>query len=261
MSRSAAPSGAKLALGVGLLTAGLVALLVAEALLAARGKREPFVNPSRVPRELGSGASELTYAVVGDSTAAGQGARYERGIAVATARHLAASGRRVSLVNTSVSGAKTGEVAAEQLPLAVRLRPHVALVAVGANDVIRLSGRGQVREAIETIVDGLVASRCDVKIVLTGAPEMGAIPRFAQPLRWVAGRRTQQLNGVFEQLVRERGLTLAPIAAETGALFRRDRTLFASDRFHPNERGYATWVPLLTRALDRALAAQPSHCP
>ena len=252
---------ARAAIGLGLLVAGVAALLVAEALLASRGKREPFANPARVPLELGSGDSQLTYVVLGDSTGAGQGARYGQGIAVATARHLTAAGRRVSLVNTAVSGAKAGEVAAGQLPLAVRLRPHVALVAVGANDVVRLSSRRQVREAIETIVDGLVAARCDVKIVLTGAPEMGAVPRFAQPLRWVAGARTAQLNGLFEQIVRERGLTLAPIAAETGARFRRDRTLFASDGFHPSERGYATWVPVLTRALDGALSAQPSHCP
>jgi len=254
------PSSRRLVIGLGLVTAGLVALLLLEAVVASRGRREPFENPSRAPRELGQAGPELTYVVLGDSTAAGQGGEYERGIAVSTARHLAGRGRRVRLVNVSVSGAKAEQVAAQQLAAATRLRPDVVLVAVGANDVIRLSGRRTVRAAVESIVEGLVAARCEVKIVLTGAPDMGAIPRFAQPLRWVAGARTKQLNGVFDTVVRERGLTLAPIAAETGPLFRRDRTLFAGDRFHPSDRGYATWSPVLTRSLDEALAAQPSHC-
>jgi len=49
------------------------------------------------------------------------------------------------------------------------------------------------------------------------------------------------------------GLTFAPIADRTGPLFRRDRTLFSDDRFHPNDRGYATWTAVINEALDRAL--------
>ena len=247
------------AIGLGIFALGLVALLVVEAVLASRGRREPFEHPSRAALELGQAGRELTYVVLGDSTAAGQGGDYERGIAFSTARHLA-RGRRVRLVNLSVSGAKAEDVAAHQLAPAARLRPDVVLVAVGANDVVRLSARRTVRAATEAIVDGLVAARCELKIVLTAAPDMGAIPRLAQPLRWVAGARTRQLNQSFETIAAERELTLAPIADETGPLFRRDRTLFAADRFHPNERGYATWSPVLTRALDEALTAQPSHC-
>lgn len=247
-------------IGLGLMAAGLVALLLAEIVLASRGQREPFENPSRAPRELGQTGPELTYVVLGDSTSAGQGGEYERGIAISTARHLAARGRRVRLVNLSVAGAQAEDVAMEQLQAAMRLRPDVVLVSVGANDVVRLSGRRTVRAAMGSIVDGLVTARCEVKIVITGAPDMGATPRFAQPLRWIAGARTKQLNQVFDLVVAERALTLAPIADVTGPLFRRDRTLFAADRFHPSDRGYGAWTPVLTRSLDAALAAQPSHC-
>ncbi len=82
---------------------------------------------------------------------------------------------------------------------------------------------------------------------------MGAVPRFAQPLRALAGQRTRQLNVVFRAVAREQGLTLAPIACETGPGMRADPTRFAPDRFHPNERGYALWVPVLTHALDEAM--------
>lgn len=32
---------------------------------------------------------------------------------------------------------------------------------------------------------------------MTGSPAMGVVPRFAQPLRWVAGLRTRHLNAAI----------------------------------------------------------------
>ena len=47
-------------------------------------------------------------------------------------------------------------------------------------------------------------------------------------------------------------LLFAEIAEKTGPRFRRDHSLYAADRFHPNDRGYATWLPLLNEALAEA---------
>jgi hypothetical protein len=91
--------------GAALAVLALLALLVAEALLARRGEIAPFENPSRAPTRYGDAGPALTYVVLGDSTGAGQGAPPADGIAPATARHLARS-RRVTLVNRSVSGAR-----------------------------------------------------------------------------------------------------------------------------------------------------------
>ena len=76
----------------------LVGVLVVEALLAARGPREAFTGPPRAPRAFGEGGPRITYVVLGDSTGAGQGAPYTKGIAVGTARHLARA-RRVTLLS------------------------------------------------------------------------------------------------------------------------------------------------------------------
>jgi hypothetical protein len=86
------------------LPAVLVAILAVEVIDARRQSGIPFEPPPRGPQEYGSGPL-LEYVVLGDSTAVGQGAPYERGIAVSTARHLSARGRRVRLVNLAVSGA------------------------------------------------------------------------------------------------------------------------------------------------------------
>ena len=242
----------------------LLALLAIEARIATTTvPDDDYRAPSSAPRSFGSANPErprLRYVVLGDSTAAGRGAPYERGIAVATAGHLAARGP-VVLTNLAVSGARFGDVRRDQLAAAVRSRPDVVLVAVGANDVTGLTRLRSVRADLEAIVDQLRAARCEVAIVATGSPDVGAAPRLAQPLRTVAGWRTAQLNAAIEDVVRERGLVLAPIAARTGPRFRADRSLFAADDFHPSAAGYATWVPVIDAALKRALARHPDATP
>lgn len=242
--------------GLAIAAIALMALLAIEALIATvTVPDDGYRAPSPAPRAFGAAGGarpRLRYVVLGDSTATGRGAPYERGIAVASAGHLAARGP-VTLTNLAVSGARFGDVRRDQLPAAVRNRPDVVLVAAGANDVTGLTRLGSVRADLEEIVDRLRAVRCDVAIAVTASPDVGAVPRLAQPLRAVAGWRTDQVNNAIGDVVRERGLVLAPIAARTGPLFRADRSLFAADDFHPSAAGYATWVPLIEAALDRAL--------
>ena len=232
----------------------LLALLVVEALLARRGPTVAFTPPSPAPRTLGSGPA-LDYVVLGDSTAAGQGAPYHRGIALATARHLAHT-HRVTLTNLAISGARMRDVERYQLPDAVERRPDVVLIAAGANDVTGLTRVNTVTRSLDAVVRRLRSANPQVAIVVTGSPDMGSIPRLAQPLRAVAGWRTRQMNAAIANLARSRGVVLAPIARETGPIFRRDDGLFAADRYHPDAGGYATWIPVLNTALDAALRSR-----
>jgi lysophospholipase L1-like esterase len=193
----------------------------------------------------------VTYLVLGDSTAAGVGGEYEQGIARATTRELERT-QQVAMHNVAVSGARIKDVLEEQLPRAAHLRPDLVLLSVGANDVTHLTAVRSMRANLREIVRRLRAANPDVAIVITGSPDMGSPPRVPRLLRGLASWRTKQVNRMFVEEANALGLTFAPIAAETGPLFRRDRSLFAADRFHPNERGYATWIAVLNRALAAA---------
>ena len=221
-------------------------------LLLTRAMAETFKNPSRDTLRFGTSGSTLTYVVLGDSTAAGQGAPYENGIAVLTARELAKT-RTVMLTNFAISGARTRDILAAQLPAAERLRPDLVLISVGANDVTHLTSIRSVRTSIVRIIRRLRAANPRVVIVMTGSPDMGAPPRLPRVLRPIAAWQTRRVNRMFKSVATANEVTFAPIAAATGHLFRQDHSLFADDRFHPNERGYATWVPVLDRALGDAL--------
>ena len=200
------------------------------------------------PRTFGTAGPSLTYVILGDSTAAGVGGDYEQGIAVSTARALGRT-RRVSMSNFAVSGARMHDVRTRQLAAAVALRPSLVLLSAGANDVTHLTRVGSMRDDLRAIVEALRVANPDVKIVITGSPDMGSPPRIPRLLRGLASRRTKSVNRMFRAEAESLRLVFAPIAEVTGPLFRRDPTLFAADRFHPNDRGYATWIPVLDEAL------------
>lgn len=244
---------------VGVIAVSFTVLLLVEALIARSGAREEYSSPAVNPTILGSGDERIVYAVLGDSTAAGQGGTYDKGIAMSSARHLAKD-REVELINLAASGATSSDVLNDQLNGLNGVTPDIVLISVGANDVTKLKGAQEVRENLDQIMNAVLSRNCDVKFILTGSPDMGTPPRLPQPLRAIAGYRSRQINRSVIDLVKEKRLTFAPIAEKTGPEFSRRPELFGQDRFHPNDEGYALWNKVIIEALDSALADQPSHC-
>jgi lysophospholipase L1-like esterase len=236
---------------------GLIALLLFAAIEYAwikyNGTPVPVPKISRQPQTIGHGP-DLTYVVLGDSTAVAQGAPYAQGYAVATANYLAKN-YTLTWVNLAVSGARAHDVATKQLPRALPYRPDLVLIAVGANDVTHLTSLDSVRHSLQSTITALRRANSNVKIVLTGSPDMGAVPRLPQPLRWLAGERTKSLNAMVMQLAAQQHVTFAPIARQTGPVFRKHPDLFASDKFHPNAGGYKLWIPVLTTAIRQSLSS------
>lgn len=237
-----------------------ILILAFEIFLAAKGEREDFKNPSNQPRFFGESGEEITYLILGDSTTAGQGGDYEKGIAVSTAKYLAQN-KKVTMMNFSISGATIQNIREEQLNKALEYMPDIVLISAGSNDVTHLSSVQNTQENLDEILNKLIEKNCNVKIILTGSADLGSVPRFLQPLRWIAGVRVNQINNnVFYPTVDKRGLTLAPIARETGPAFRKNRSLFYSDNFHPNDEGYKLWIDVINKALDEAEEKQKVEC-
>lgn len=243
-------------LALPLLAALVLGAEVAWALLV--GGRVAYEPPSPGLRRTGDAARpSLRLVVLGDSTAAGQGAPFERGIAAAAARELAGEERRVLWNVLAVSGATWGDVERKQLPGAARLRPDVVLVSAGANDVTHATSGGSVRGSVAAVVGALRRANPRVVVLVTGVPDMGSTPRFPQPLRWLAGARARSLDAAVREEGARLGVPVIPILQRTGPAFRADRGLFSADRFHPNARGYAVW----SAVISASLAAAPSPAP
>jgi lysophospholipase L1-like esterase len=230
-------------LGAGVVLTGPL-LLGAEILLATRGEPSPPL-PADIDACVGCGTTgpPLRTVWLGDSTAAGVGVA-EAGEVVGrqVARRL---GGPVDVRVLATSGARVTDVVEEQLPQ-VPEDAQVICVSIGANDATHLTSASTFSSSYRRLVEGLPASAC---LVLLGVPDMGSTPRLAQPLRAVAGWRARTLDQKVRSLARAAGATYVDIAGTTGPAFRRDRSLFSVDGYHPGGTGYALWAGAVTAAM------------
>jgi lysophospholipase L1-like esterase len=223
------------------LAVGLTVIVVVEIQLARSGDRLPELKlvldrPGNAPRVVW----------LGDSTAVGEGASSAAG-AVPSQVQDGLGRPDAALTVLAVSGARVAGVLAEQVPHVAGLHPDLVLISVGANDTIHFTGRGAFRHTYEQLVRALPPG---VPVVLLGVPDMGAIARFAQPLRAMAGRRGRNLDAEVRRVAAATGAVYADIAGPTGPAFRRyPGRYFAADDFHPSDAGYGLWADAVGRVL------------
>jgi lysophospholipase L1-like esterase len=218
---------------------GVAVVLAVEIQLARAGTRLPELD--LVLDRPGEGRRVVW---LGDSTAAGVGASTSAGsLSSQVAEGLAATG--VSVL--AVSGARVADVLEDQVPKVAGLEPRLVLISVGANDTIHLTGRGAFRRTYEKVVRALPNG---VPVVLLGVPDMGAIARFAQPLRAVAGWRGRSVDAEVRRVATITGAVYVDIAGPTGPPFRRHPgRYFAADDFHPSDAGYGLWADAVLKVL------------
>lgn len=171
-----------------------------------------------------------TFAVLGDSISAGLGDPSLGGWPA----FLAGALNEASLHNLAVLGALSPDVAREQLPAAVALRPDVASVVCGLNDTLR-GGFSPFRTAtaLEETVAGLRAAGT---VVLTmRLPDPGVMLGLPAALARPLARRMHEVNDVIDDLAARYGTVHFDAAADPASYERRN---WSVDRLHPNERGH-----------------------
>ena len=248
----------RILLGIIIFIIVMLLILVAEFVYILKNGKN--VSAPEIPRDvmsLGTGPA-LTYVMMGDSTSIGQGTTYDHSYAIASLDHLAKN-YSVKFVNVGISGATAKSVADIQITRAAKYKPDIVFLAVGANDTTHFTSGKTIQTALQKTIDGLRADNCKVKIVVTMSPALDSVSRFPVGAKQIMGLRTHQVNSAFAPIIAKNNLTLAPIALKTRDAFLADPTLTAPDNFHPNERGYALWIPVVNQALDEALA-KPTEC-
>lgn len=178
------------------------------------------------------------WVALGDSTAQGIGAdRPDLGYVGQLYARLRTHGRPWRLVNLSKTGARVGDVLADQLPQAVELKPSLVTCAVGSNDILWRTPRARFDVALEELLAGL--------------PLRAVVATLPQGL---GRQRALDVNGRIIDWAAARGLRVANLWATTGPPYRGK---FARDGFHPNARGYRDWTDAFADALHDELGDTP----
>ncbi|OLT30722.1 GDSL family lipase, partial [Actinomadura sp. CNU-125] len=206
----------------------------------------------------GAGASApLSLVVLGDSTAAGLGVHTpaETPAAVLAGGLAEMSGRPVRLTNVARPGARSAALG-DQVERALQVRPDLAVIMVGANDV---TSRVPAAESVRHLAEAVARLRAaDAQVVAGTCPDLGSVKPLMQPLRWIARRASRQLAAAQTIAVVERGGRSVSIGDLLGREFAAEpHVMFGADRYHPSARGYAAAAAALLPSLASALGLEP----
>ncbi len=242
--------------GLAGLGAAGVGVLLAEAKLARRWIGTPYgtVGPDASGLYGAGPGRPIELALLGDSTSVGMGVTdvtASPGAVIATGL-AALSGRPVRLTVVGVVGAESRHLDSQIDRLLEVAVPDLALIMVGANDVThRLAPAVSVR-----FLDGAVRRlrQLGAEVVVGTCPDLGTIAPMAQPLRYVARRWSRHLAAAQTIVVVEAGgrsVSIADLMARD--LAERPHEMFAADRFHPSEAGYARMAAVLLPSICAAM--------
>jgi lysophospholipase L1-like esterase len=244
--------------------AGVVQAHRAKRAIGPRRAVPPYADGRYLPRGwTAARGTSLRLAVIGDSGAAGLGAddaTTTPGAVLAQVLAEAAQ-RQVVLTNSAVVGARSADLAA-QIDRVLTVRPHVAVIMIGANDVTHFV-RPQVSARL--LADAVRRLReVGTEVVVGTCPDLGTVKPLGPPLRQYARRMSRELAGAQDICVREAGGRPVPFGTLLGPAFDADPDLyFSDDRFHPSTAGYVACArALLPEVLDAAgLVEQPPALP
>ena len=198
----------------------------------------------------------LRLAVLGDSIAYGVGADHlSHTLAQRLTSALTSRGVDVEPRVFAAPGARSADLA-RQVARALTWQPGLAVTVIGANDLTHLVPPDQASHALRHAVRRL--RELGAEVVVAPAPDLSIVPHVPPAFRATVAAASRVLREAQVRVTREEGGRVADEDGETSAAFRRDRSLFSTDRFHPSSAGYeviaGSLMPVVVEAaiaLDR----------
>lgn len=195
----------------------------------------------------------LTFAVLGDSIAYGQGAsRPADTVGARLAAHLATSGIPTDVRVFAVPGADSRALAG-QVRRATASRPDLALIIIGANDLTHFVPPQQAAALLGDAVRTLRAAGAEV--VVAPAPDLSVVPWVPEHVRMAVRAGCELLQQAQTRAALAAGARVADAEGSSSAGFAADPAMFSSDRFHPSSAGYALIAGALGPAVHAAASA------
>lgn len=187
----------------------------------------------------------LRYVALGDSQTEGLGdgddVAGHRGWADRLAEHIVRHSPGLLYANLAVRGRRADQVHSEQLAPALAMRPDLATVVAGVNDVLRPRfDLDEVAGHLETMFAELTAQGATVATVTF--PDMGRISPLARPI----APRIHALNARIRRSAERHGVTVAETAAHPLAI---DPRFWSPDRLHASPLGHARIAAAVAHAL------------
>ncbi|TMR11296.1 SGNH/GDSL hydrolase family protein, partial [Nonomuraea zeae] len=187
----------------------------------------------------------LRYVALGDSQTEGLGDGDDltglRGWADRLAEQLAVTSPGLHYANLAVRGRLAARVHAEQLGPALALRPDLATVVAGVNDLLRPGfDADEVGGHLEAMFAALTAQ--GARVATLTFPDLARITPLARPI----GDRAAALNQRIRAAARRHGVIVAETAHHPVVT---DPRLWSADRLHASPLGHERIAAAVAHAL------------
>ena len=185
------------------------------------------------------------YVAIGDSSTEGledpDGAGGYRGWANRLAEHVAREQGALQYANLAIRGLRVRQIREEQLDRALAMRPDLATLFGGTNDVVRSSFD---EAAVASDIEFMQRSLIDAGATVLGftLPDLAGV----MPLGRLAVDRIDRLNEALRRSSESTGALLVDFAKYPVA---SDRRLWNEDRLHANSLGHERIAAALAQAL------------
>ncbi|HEY4056843.1 MAG TPA: SGNH/GDSL hydrolase family protein [Kofleriaceae bacterium] len=186
------------------------------------------------------------YVAIGDSSTEGlddpDGRGGYRGWADRLAEHVARAYPGLEYANLAVRGKSAGEIRDSQLATAIDMRPDLATVVAGMNDLLRRNwSAARVAGEVGDMVHAL--RELGATVVMFTIPDVSSRMKLGRTL----SQRTADLNVELRAIAAREGAVLLDLASHSLA---HDRRMWAVDRLHGNPAGHERIGNELARLLN-----------
>jgi lysophospholipase L1-like esterase len=195
----------------------------------------------------------VRIAVLGDSLALGTGAsRADGGFVFPAFRELLRRRPGSRIDNLAIGGATAADVLRLEAPRLSGIRYDIAIVCVGANDVVRQTPGAEFGRRYVELLQNIATRARDARLICCGVPDVGISPLFTDERAAVAAASARGDRRIRAAAAAAHA-AFVDLYAVTRAQHDASRFL-GRDRFHPSDRGYvlfagALW-PVLARVSD-----------
>ena len=191
--------------------------------------------------------ADIKILVMGDSTAVGTGSLSQE---TSTAGWFAKDFPNGYIENISQNGLKLAGLK-QKLSLIKRSDYDLAVIQIGANDIMRLTPLNKIDEDVRFVLIAL--RKVSRNIVILHSGDVGAAPLFIWPFNWVLTKRSYDVRDIYKKAALDTGATyvdLIRINAADPVFSSNPQKYYALDGLHLNGEGYYMWYKSMRLALD-----------
>lgn len=197
-----------------------------------------------------AGPNPVRLLVLGDSTAAGVGAKTQ---ADALCGNLARNilnrcGRGTNWRAVGRNGADARDIINDHLNEASESESDLVFLTIGANDALGLRSSRAFRRDVISIVRAMRSVNPNALILVSLMPRFDRFATLPQPVKWNLALHATSLDDAAR-----RGIDGMPGVFAIPKPIPYTAEFWATDHFHPSEEGYRQWIDFAMESVPPAL--------